>query len=98
MAATDFDLHDGFDLDLPKPEDEYEGKDIPNKQRLYLNAAEAEAYIARGHKVYIGPHQGTFIDASEVESKTVRVVPFRFVHEKQAWIKDFIGMSAMNIM
>jgi len=90
MSANDFDLHDGFDLELPKPEDEYDGKEIPNNQRLYLNAAEAEAYVARGHRVYHGPHQGTFIDETELESKTVRVVPFRYVHEKQAWIKDFI--------
>ena len=90
MAANDFDLHDDFDLDLPKPEDEYEGKDVPNASRLYLNAAEAQKYIARGHRVYNGPHRGLFIDETEVESQTQRVVPFQFVHENEAWIKDFI--------
>ena len=47
MAANDFNLHDGFDIELPKPEDEYEGKGVPNANWLYLNATEAAKYRAK---------------------------------------------------
>lgn len=81
--------NDEFKIDfenLPKPEDDYEGKDVPESQRQYLSPAEAAEYKARQHKVYIGPHQGQFIDRNE-ETQDHDVA---FVDLPTAWIKDHI--------